>query len=131
MPVFEKQVLEELFGDLWDRMIKETKFGPKLKEKNLSIFFVITDPDVVMYIDSNGVIMGEEAGLKKPIVTMKMSGDNVHKFWLRNLNIPKALATRQVIAQGPVAKVLQLIPIMRPGMEMYPEYCKKYNLPMN
>ena len=129
MPIFEKNVLKKLFGELWLKMINETEFGPKLKEKDITILFVVNDPDVNMYIDYKGPVFGEEAKVKKPLVTMKMSGDNIHKFWLRNLNIPKALATRQVVAQGPVAKVLQLLPLMKPGMELYPQYCEKYNLP--
>jgi len=83
-----------------------------------------------MYVDENGPLFGAEAQKKTPLVTMKMSGDSVHKFWLNQLNIPKALALRQVIAKGPVNKVLQVLPLLKPGKEMYPEYCKKYNLPV-
>ncbi len=130
MPVFkDKAMMEEMFGEIWTKMVKETEFGPRLKENGISIFFVVSDPDVVMFVDENGPIFGEEAKAKVPVVTMRMSADNVHKFWLNKLNVPKALALRQVKAKGPVGKVLQVIPLLKPGKAMYPDYCEKYSLP--
>lgn len=130
MAIFTKQVAVDLFGDLWMRMIKETEFGPKLKESNMTILFVVDDPDVVMFVDENGPIFDEEARAKTPTVTMKMNGDMVHKYWLKQVFIPKALATRQIVAKGPVGKILQLLPLLKPGQALYPEYCKKFNLPI-
>lgn len=121
----------EMFGDLWSKMIKETEFGPKIKEGNISILFIVNDPDVVMFVDANGPIFAAEAEKKTPLVTMKMDGDTVHKFWLKKVNIPKALALRQIKAKGPVGTILQLLPLLKSGQDIYPEYCKKYNLPMD
>jgi len=129
MAVFDKKTGEELFKDLWTKMIKDAGLGEKLKENNISILFEINDPDLYMFIDENGPLFGEEAKSKNPVVIMKMSGDSVHKFWLKKLNIPKALAVRQIKAKGPVNKVLQILPLLKPGYEFYPEYCAKYNLP--
>ena len=132
MAIFkDTNVVQELFGELWTKMINETEFGPKLKESELSILFMTEDPEVVMYVDINGPLFGEEAKAKTPVVIMKMSGDTVHKFWLKQVNVPKALALRQIKAKGPVGKILQILPLLKPGFALYPEYCKKYNLPMN
>jgi putative sterol carrier protein len=132
MAIFkDTKMAEELFGELWIKMINETEFGKKLKENEISILYITEDPEVVMYVDANGPLFGEEAKAKTPVVTMKMSGDMVHKFWLKQINIPKALALRQIKAKGPVGKVLQLLPMMKPGFALYPDYCKKYNLPMD
>jgi putative sterol carrier protein len=131
MAIFNQTVMEELFGELWNKMIKETEFGQKMKEGDVSIFFNIDDPEVVMYVDVNGPLFKEEAKAKTAVVTMKMSGDMVHKFWLKQVNVPKALALRQIKAKGPVGKILQLLPLFKPGFALYPDYCKKYNLPLN
>ena len=130
MSVFkDKEMAKELFGDLWNKMIKETEFGPKLKQSGITILFVVDDPDIAMYVDDNGVLFDDEAKAKVPVVTMKMNGDMVHKYWLKKVNIPKALAMRQIKAKGPVNKVLQILPLLKPGQELYPEYCKKFDLP--
>ncbi len=123
--------MEEIFGDLWSRLLKETELGEKLKESGISVLYKLSEPEVVMYIDENGPLFGDEALQKTPVVTMTMKGDIVHKFWLKQINVPKALALRQIKAKGPVPKVLKLLPLLKPGMEKYPSICEKYNLPMD
>ncbi|NOY68937.1 MAG: hypothetical protein GXP53_05515 [Deltaproteobacteria bacterium] len=131
MPVFkDAQTAVELFGELWTKMVRETEFGPKLREGNMSIKYVVSDPEVTMYVDENGPLFGEEADAKAATVTMKMTCDTAHKFWLKNLNVPKALALRQIRAKGPVGKILQLLPLLKPGQALYPDYCRKFNLPV-
>ncbi len=129
MPVFDKKTAEEIFGELWTKMIKEAGLGEKLKEQGITILFEVNDPEIYMYIDENGPVFGDVAKSKDAVVIMKMSGDDVHKFWLNKLNVAKALAFRKIKAKGPVNKVLQILPLLKPGQEYYPEYCKKYNLP--
>jgi hypothetical protein len=129
MAIFEsKEMMTEMFGEIWKKLVHETEFGPKLKENQISVSFVVDDPNLEMYVDENGPLFGDEARAKTPVVTMKMAGDNVHKFWLNKLNIPKALALRHVKAKGPVGKVLQVMPLLKSGKAMYPDYCKKYGL---
>jgi hypothetical protein len=130
MSLFKDTALaQELFGDLWAKMIAETEFGKELKQADITILFEVHDPDLSMYVDENGPLFGEEAQKKTPVVTMKMSLDTAHWFWLKKVNIPKALALRQIKAKGPVGKVLKILPLLKPGQEMYPDYCKKYDLP--
>ena len=132
MSVFKDQeTAKELFGDLWTKMIKETEFGEKMKKSGITILFVVKDPDIVMFVDENGPLFDDEAKAKVPVVTMQMNGDTVHKYWLKKVNIPKALAMRQIKAKGPVNKVLQVLPLLKPGQELYPQYCEQYNLPMD
>lgn len=131
MTVFQnKEITEELFKDLWTKMINETVFGAELNKSGITIYFEVNDPDIVMYVDGNGPLFGDQARAKVPVVTMQMSGDTVHKFWLKQVNIPKALALRHIKAKGPVSKVLQVLPLLKPGQAIYPEYCRKYNLPL-
>jgi putative sterol carrier protein len=129
MPFFTKQVAHDLFGDLWTKMVNETQFGPTLRAENLSVMFVCNDPDVIMFVDGNGPLFDDAAKDKVATVTMKMSSDTAHFYWLKKLNVPKALALRQIKAKGPVGKILQLMPLLKPGQALYPDYCKKYGLP--
>jgi len=130
MPVFKDvSVVKDIFGDLWSTMIKKTDFGPKMKESNISVLYIVSNPDVAMYVDGDTVKWDEEAKNMNATITMTMSADTVHKFWLKKLNLPKALATRQIKTKGPVPKILKLLPFLKPGYPLYKEYCKKYNLP--
>jgi len=129
MPIFIKAKAVGHFGGLWSKMIKETDFGSKLRENNLSIMYVCHEPEVSMYVDADGVLFDEKAEGKTATVTMEMTTDTAHLFWLDKLNIPKSLALRQIKAKGPVGKILQLMPMLKPGQKLYPDLCKANEIP--
>jgi len=53
---------------------------------------------------------------------MTMSSDIAHKFWFGRVNLMAALTRKQMVAKGPVPKVLKLLPAIKPSYEMYPKY---------
>ena len=59
--------MKEIFGEIWTDMIDNTDFGKELKKSNITILFVVNDPDVVMYVDEKGPIFDEEAEKKTGI----------------------------------------------------------------
>ena len=48
-----------------------------------------------------------------------MEADTAHKFWLGKVNVTMALAHGQMKAKGPVAKILKLVPLVKP---VFPRY---------
>jgi putative sterol carrier protein len=48
-----------------------------------------------------------------------MEADTAHKFWLGKVNVTMALAKGQMKAKGPVAKILKLVPLVKP---VFPRY---------
>ena len=54
-----------------------------------------------------------------PEVVMTMDADVAHRFWLGHVNVPVALARGQMRARGPVAKLLRLLPVVRPAFARY------------
>lgn len=73
------------------------------------------------------VITGDEAN-QQAVITMELSGETVHKFWLKKVNLPVALATRKIKSKGPIPEVLKILPYLKPVYELYPSYCEKYGL---
>jgi putative sterol carrier protein len=128
MAIMTKEKAVELFGDLWTKML-EGEFGQKLKENEMTIKFEVHDPELIMFVDDTACCFDDEAKARDAVVLMKMSLDTAHKFWLKDLNVPKALALRQIKAKGPIGKVLSLLPLLKPGQAMYPDYCNKFNVP--
>jgi putative sterol carrier protein len=55
----------------------------------------------------------------EPQVTMTMSADTAHRFWLGQVNVTVALARGEIKASGPVAKILKLVPLTKP---VFPRY---------
>ena len=123
--------MEEIFGKIWNRLIFETELGRKLKDNGISVLYRITEPDMAMYIDENGAVFGQEAEARTPDITESMTSDNIHKFLLKKIDMPQALAQDQIKAKGSATKMLLFLPLLEFVQEVYPEYCRQFNLPMD
>ena len=129
MAVFkDTQHMYEILGELWKHVIKETEFGAKLKEYEITYKFVISDPNGYLFVSHDKVLTGDEAN-QDAVITMELSGQTIHNFWLKKVNLPVALATRRIKSKGPIPKVLKILPYLKPVYELYPSYCEKYGLP--
>jgi len=132
MAVFKnRETMEMLFGEIWDHLIRETDIGLKMKKAGINILFRFTDPDMVMYIDEKGALFGETAEAQQPVIMESLSGDTAHRFWLNKIDMARALASDQIKAKGSAVKMLQLLPLLKQVKDIYPVYCRKYNLPVD
>jgi hypothetical protein len=52
-------------------------------------------------------------------VTMTMDADTAHLFWLGKVNVGVAMNRGQIQAEGPVAKILKLVPLTN---SVFPRY---------
>lgn len=128
MPVFkDTKQMYEMLSDLWTHVIKETEFGLKLKEYDITYKFILTEPNGYLYVSHDQVITGEDAN-RNAVITMELSGDTTHKFWLKKISLPVALATRKIKSKGPIPKVLKILPFLKPVYEKYPEFCEKHGI---
>jgi hypothetical protein len=55
----------------------------------------------------------------RPEVVLQMDADIAHRFWLGDVNVAVALARGDVRARGPVAKILKIVPLVKPGFTRY------------
>ena len=136
MGVFENsEKFEEILGGFFKLISKTPLVADKLLKSNLIIRFNYTDPDLILVIDCSGDTVDIRAGDTdtKAIVEMKMKADIAHKFWFGKVNLTMALTRRQMVAKGPVPKILKLLPAIKPTYAMYPKYLddngyEKYNI---
>lgn len=128
MTVFKDAAqMHTMLGDLWTYVIKETDVGPKLKEYDVNYKFVINEPNGYVFVDADQVLTGAAAN-RDAVITMELSGDTVHKFWLKQIKLPVALATRKVKTKGPIPKVLKMLPYLKAVHDSYPEFCTKHGV---
>ncbi len=160
MPVFkDTNHMYDVLGGLWKTLFNEeeteryteflTKSGfqseeikklqevridaaKKFNDSGITIRFTLSDPEGTIWVihgdDKPRVILGTYDG--KPDVEMILSSDNAHKFWLKQLSVPVAIATRKIKTKGSVTKVLGMIPLVNPIFELYPRYCKEKGMPV-
>ena len=50
---------------------------------------------------------------------MSMAADTAHRFFLGHVNVTVALARGEIRARGPVAKILKLVPLVKPFFPRY------------
>ena len=132
MPVFEnKQKMQEVIGKLFENLMADPVVGPKFNKANVVIKYNITEPDATLWVipgkePEEGVIWGSTEA--KADVEMTLSGDTCHKFWLKQISLPVALAKGLVKTKGPLPKVLKLLPLLKSAYDMYPEHAKAHGL---
>jgi hypothetical protein len=117
------------FGGLYDDAKRDSRIAPKIRDSHLVIQFRYEEPHAVVTINAAAppsqegayfdVLWGDDTGLK-PDIEMSMKADVAHQFWHGKVNLMAALARRQIIAKGPIPKILKLLPAVEPMYEMYP-----------
>lgn len=135
MPAFkDSEELQLYIGALYDEAKCNPEVAPKIKESGLTIQYRYEDPEAVATILADrpptqpgaffDVVWGEIPGLK-PDVTMSMKADVAHNFWHGAVNLMAALTRRQIIAKGPIPKIIKLLPAVTPMYEMYPRILRE------
>ena len=125
MGLFENsEKFEEVLGGFFRQVSDTPSVADKLLASKLIIRFTYADPDVVIVVDCSGDKMDVRTGdtETKAEVEMSMSADIAHKFWFGKVNLMAALTRRQMVAKGPIPKILKLLPAIKPTYTLYPKY---------
>ena len=128
MAVFQgTDKMYDVLGNLFRALMENPDFGPRFLESDLVIYFKISDPDGEIWLNRDGEVICGSADLK-PTVSMTLSGDTCHRFWLKEVSMPVALAKGLIKVKGPMPKVLKLLPLLKPAFQAYPEHARKYGI---
>jgi hypothetical protein len=128
MGVFESaEKFEEVLCGFFGMVADISTIADKLLASKLIIRFRYTDPDLVVLVDCSGDRMDIRPGdtETRAEVEMSMSADIAHKFWFGKVNLMAALTRRQMVAKGPIPKILKLLPAVKPAYAMYPKYLEE------
>jgi putative sterol carrier protein len=109
-------------GKLFEDITRDEELGPKFERANTVVQYQYREPESTVTVKLLG---GEERRVDlgptdlEPEVVMSMEADTAHRFWLGEVNVTVALARGQIKAKGPVAKILKLVPLVKP---VFPRY---------
>ena len=125
MPYFkDADEVYEFIGQLFADLAEDDDLGPQFRKANTIVQYQYTNPEsqitVKMIDGEDGQVDIGETDLE-PEVVMSMEADTAHKFWLGKVNVTVALARGQMKAKGPVAKILKLVPLVKPVFPRYRE----------
>jgi hypothetical protein len=119
----------DCIGSLFEWAGDQKEIADKLKATGLVIRLNYTDPEAVLTIDcanpprkpGHTISWFEGDGGLTPEVEFFMKSDVAHKFWLGKVNLLVALTKRDVVAKGPIFKIMKILPILKPLYDQYPK----------
>ena len=112
----------QYIGKLFEDLAVDEELSPKFRKANTIVQYQYRNPDsqitVRMIEGEDGDVDCGETSMD-PEVVMTMDADTAPKFWHGKVNVTVALARGQMKAKGPVAKILKLVPLVKP---VFPRY---------
>ena len=123
MPYFkDADEVYRFLGKLFEDLADDEELAPKFRRANTIVQYRYRDPESIITVrlregEDGRVDLGETD--MEPEVVMSMDADTAHRFWLGKVNVTVALARGQMKAKGPVAKILKLVPLVKP---VFPRY---------
>jgi putative sterol carrier protein len=123
------QEAEDILSKFMEHITTDPELRPKFVAAATSFRANYHDPEctisLVTTVDPPVVKSGDAAKAEDVEVDMFMSADDAHKFWLGELNIPMALARRRVKVEGPIGKLLKMLPALQPAFAKYRTYLEE------
>ena len=123
MPYFkDADEVYAYIGRLFEELADDDELAPKFQKANTIVQYQYREPESQITVK---LVEGEEGQVDcgtttlEPEVVMTMDADTAHRFWLGKVNVTVALARGQMKAKGPVAKILKLVPLVKP---VFPRY---------
>jgi putative sterol carrier protein len=120
----DEQEVYQFIGKLFQDLADDDELGPRFRKADTIVRYQYSNPEsqitVKMKDGEDGQVDLGPSDLDAEIV-MVMEADTAHKFWLGKVNVTMALARGQMKAKGPVAKILKLVPLVKP---VFPRYQK-------
>ena len=118
----DAQEVYDTIGTLFSDLAADEELAPKFRKANTIVQYVYSEPDSVITVrlqegEEGDVDFGETE--MEPEVTMRMKADTAHRFWLGKVNVTVAIARGEIKPQGPVAKILRLVPLTKPVFPCY------------
>jgi len=120
-------------GELMNRAKKDPQVGPKIAKSGLIIQFKYTEPEAMTTINARDKPTQTGAFVDvihgpcdlKPDVVMSMKADISHAFWHGKVNLLTALGKKDIVAQGPIPKIIKLLPTVQPLYKVYPQLLRE------
>ena len=117
----------KFYKALFELLKAETNFSQMLEKAGLTIKFILTDPEVDMWLGHDKVLAGDEIDQDATAV-MEGAVDTMHAVWTKKLALTKAMATKKIKVKGPTMGIMKLMPALDPIFDRYPDHCKKFGI---
>lgn len=118
----DEEDVYRFIGRLFQELAVDPELAPKFHRADTTVQYRMRDPESQITVNMRpDQEMQVDLGASDldPEVVMTLDADTAHRFWLGRVNVTAALARGEIKAKGPVAKVLRLVPLVKP---VFPRY---------
>ncbi|MFZ5571025.1 MAG: pyruvate dehydrogenase complex E1 component subunit beta [Thermodesulfobacteriota bacterium] len=123
-----QEELVRVLSALWEAIFATPEIVRSVSGSRLIAKFRYTDFPTALMIDISGETpryFWADPDNRDFDVEMILSSETAHLFWMEQLNVPLALATRKIVAKGSVQKALKLVPALKPAFVLYPRILRE------
>jgi hypothetical protein len=109
-------------GRVMRELASDPELTPIFQRADTCVRFELHDPESSITVGSRGgAPVGVDFGPseQEPEVVIAMDADVAHSYLLGELDMTVALARGQMTAEGPVTKILAVLPIFEPLLPRY------------
>jgi len=116
----------QIFSAMMDKVQNDQKLTNKLLATNMIVALKVPNLDGLITLDLMGKMVAAYGPTDiKPDVTSVQSDEVFNKFWQGKVNLPMAMISGQIKAQGAITEMLKLLPILTPVYKLYAESLKE------
>lgn len=119
--------LYRVFDAFLRRLAAQPEVADALVASRMVVRFRYKDPDGQVTVDLRQAPVRWEFGATSldPELELIQSAEVANRFWQGRLGITGALASRKVVARGPISKALALLPALEPAYPLYVEVLRE------
>ena len=125
MPYFsDADDVYRFIGGLLRVLGRDDELGPAFRRANTVVQYQFRNPEsriTSRLLEGQEIVVDCGETALEPELTLAMEADVAHRFWLGMVSPTVALARGEMEAKGPVAKILKLVPVVKPS---FPRYVK-------
>jgi hypothetical protein len=122
MPFTNSDEVVHYIGGIFKTAFATDGIGDKLAATGIVLLVRATDPESQFTVDMpNRKVLAGDSG-PESTATMTMSADTQNAYWQGKVNLPFAMARKQVTVSGNVASLLKLAPLSK---RLFPVYVER------
>lgn len=124
----DEEDVYRFIGRLFQELAVDPELAPKFQKANTTVRYQLREPkaQITSRLTPDQPIKVELGPSElEPEVVMSMTADTAHGFWMGRVNLTAALARGDISAKGPVAKILRLVPLVKPSFARYEQLIRE------
>jgi hypothetical protein len=135
-PGISIEQMYKVAGVFAEKIFNLQSVGPKLKASGMILRMEYYDPEnwgdnepeVTIDCTKDPIEITLGSCDIEPKAVLRMHADIAHRFWMQRISMMVAIARRQIVAKGPIAQVMRLLPIIKPSYPVYKEVLKELEM---